>query len=215
MRALQSLSSLVFDLDGTLSDPSLGISRCFNYALEQHGYKTRDKDSLLQLIGPPLDAGFRYLLPDADHDQIEEMVATYRVRFSEVGFSENTIYPGIVEALECLKAHNVMMGICTSKREDFAIRILDFFKISDYFEFVSGGDIGITKSSQLSRLLEDHHIDRNAVMIGDRAVDITSAQSNNLQGIGVLWGFGAHQELAEANPAAILKSPKELECIVS
>jgi len=91
-------SSLIFDLDGTISDPSLGITRCFNYALEQHGYEPKDRESLLGLIGPPLDAGFVSILPDAGEDEIARLVATYRSRYFEVGFSENTIYPGIAEA---------------------------------------------------------------------------------------------------------------------
>lgn len=107
------------------------------------------------------------------------------------------------------------IGICTSKREDFAKRILSLFEISDYFEFISGGDIGITKTTQLPKLLEDGTIDENTVMIGDRAVDIASAKDNNLDGIGVLWGFGSYEELLETDPSAILKPPNELARIVT
>jgi phosphoglycolate phosphatase len=155
------------------------------------------------------------LLPDADEEEILRIISTYRERFSDVGFSENTIYSGIIEALEFFKTSNVRMGVCTSKRVDFAERILSLFDISDYFDFVSGGDIGITKAMQLSQLLENKSIDSDAVMVGDRAIDITSARANNLQGIGVLWGFGSYEELSGAKPSAILKSTKEFDSIIA
>ncbi len=210
-----SISSLIFDLDGTLSDPSLGITRCYNYALEKHGHEPRDPQSLLRLIGPSLDEGFLTILPAAEDQEVVQLVTTYRERYLEVGFSENTIYPGIVEALEHFQNNNVRIGVCTSKREDFANSILSLFEISDYFEFVSGGDVGIPKTRQLSSLLENGLIDENSVMIGDRAIDITSARDNNLDGIGVLWGFGEYEELFESNPRRILRSTSELMSIVT
>ena len=128
---------LVFDLDGTISDPGSGIIRCYNHALQHHGYDTVDRGSLLKLIGPPLDVGFKTLVPTAGEEEIAGLVSAYRERYSAEGFSENEIYPGIAKALEQLKKCNVKMGICTSKRVDFAERILSLFEISDYFDFLS------------------------------------------------------------------------------
>jgi phosphoglycolate phosphatase len=104
--------------------------------------------------------------------------------------------------------------VCTSKRRDFAERILSLFGLLDHFNFVNGGDIGISKQSQLAGLLNAKIIDNGAIMVGDRSVDIKSAQANGLCSIGVLWGFGDYAELAEASPSFILESVAELPGIV-
>jgi phosphoglycolate phosphatase len=203
-------SSLVFDLDGTISDPSIGITGCFNYALEKHGHDKFDASYLEKYIGPPLDVAFKDLLSTDNEKEVEILIATYRERYSEVGFCENTIYTGIVDSLETLKSRGIKMGICTSKRKDFAEKVLNLFDIANYFEFVSGGDVGITKSSQLAELIHNGAIDSNAIMIGDRAIDISSARDNGLDGVGVLWGFGDYEELSNAKPVLIISSTDEV-----
>lgn len=204
---------LVFDLDGTISDPSLGIARCYNHALVQFGYEAVEHEAILPLIGPPLEIGFKQLLPPAEDEEILRLIACYRERYTSEGFSENRLYPGIEAALDSLKEHKIRMGICTSKRVDFANRILNLFNLSNYFDFVSGGDVGISKSTQLADLLSHGSIDENAIMIGDRDIDINSARDNKLGGIGVLWGFGDYQELADAKPLKILRTTDELETL--
>ena len=210
-----SCSTLVLDLDGTISDPSLGIGRCFNHALEQHGFATVSDSAIRRQIGPPLDEGFMELTGSFDPALITQLVVTYRERYSEVGFSENTLYPAIPEALERIKAGGTRLGVCTSKRADFARKILSLFNLLDYFDFVDGGDVGITKQSQLAGLLSSGAIDEQAIMVGDRAIDITSATGNGLRSIGVLWGFGDHEELSQASPSAILSEIGALADVIA
>ena len=203
-------STLVLDLDGTISDPSLGISRCFNHALKTHGYNSLPEKQIVQEIGPPLDETFMKLAPGINNAEVNELVSTYRERYSDVGYSENTLYPEIPEALNKIMASGISMGVCTSKRKDFAEKILSMFGLSDYFNFIDGGDIGVTKEVQLTRLLASQQIDSKAIMVGDRSVDIISAQKNGLRSIGVLWGFGSHTELTEVSPSKILNHVMEL-----
>ena len=204
---------LVFDLDGTISDPVVGIGRSINYALAAFGYETVPEADISHHVGPPLEQAFHRLAPGAADDVIVNLVAKYRERYGDVGYSENVVYGGIPEALASLASLGVTMGVCTSKRVDFAERILSMFGLRDYFAFVSGGDIGIPKSRQLRTLLVDGAIDEHAVMIGDRAVDVTAARSNGLRAVGVLWGHGTREELDGAGPDHMLECPTELSAL--
>ena len=193
-------TSLVFDLDGTLRDPSLGICRCFNFALEAHGFDPVPNNVIASEIGPPLDETFHKLTPAASESHVRSLIAKYRERYAEVGYSENEVYLGVREAVSQLSSAGLCLGVCTSKRQDFARKILALFDLLPFFEFVDGGDAGIKKSEQLLGLVEAGQIDRGAMMIGDRSIDILAARSNGLRSIGVLWGFGSSVELAEAGP---------------
>jgi phosphoglycolate phosphatase len=203
------MRTLIFDLDGTLSDPILGISRSINHALTSSGYLARAQSDLTQYVGPPLDETFR-VLTDASDAELRNLVSLYRDRYAEVGFSENTIYPGIVSALNKLSNRGVRLGVCTSKREDFAEKILRMFEIRDHFCFVSGGDVGVTKRQQIARLLIDGTISSRALMIGDRAVDVLAAHENGIGSVGVLWGYGSREELANQSPLCLLEAVDEL-----
>lgn len=207
-------TTLVLDLDGTISDPSLGITRCFNHALKIHGFYGIPDKTITEAIGPPLDETFLKLVPDVDPSHISSLVATYRERYAEFGYAENLIYQDIPATLTQLQDAGIRLGVCTSKRRDFAEKILSLFKILDLFDFVDGGDIGITKKEQLSGLLEHGLIDDDAIMVGDRAIDIVSAKENGLRSIGVLWGFGSHEELSMALPTRIIDKVTELSNIV-
>lgn len=201
---------LIFDLDGTLSDPSLGITRCFHHALSSHGYETPDVELLKQCIGPQIDHAFRSIIPGVEEGEITRLITSYRERYADIGYAENSLYPGIVDALDRLKRTGFKLGVCTSKRKDYSDRILSMFDIARFFDFVSGGDVGISKQSQLKELLDTKTISPDAIMIGDRAVDINAASANALQAVGVLWGFGSYEELSEAGPVAILKAVPEI-----
>ena len=207
---MQNVSTLIFDLDGTISDPSLGIGRCINYALEAHGFPAITPEQVAAAIGPPLDETFCKFCPDSDQSVISSLVAKYRERYAEVGYSENKIYPGVAESLGELSVAEVPMGVCTSKRKDFAEKILRMFGVLSHFRFVNGGDIGIRKREQLAGLLQSGEIDLAAVMIGDREVDISSAKANGLRSVGVLWGFGGQTELSGAGADIILSNTNEL-----
>jgi phosphoglycolate phosphatase len=207
---LQNVSTLIFDLDGTISDPSLGIGRCLNYALQAHGFPEVSVEQVATAIGLQLDEALCKFCPDADQATRSSLVAKYRERYAEVGYSENAIYPGVPESLKELSAAGMPMGVCTSKRRDFAEKILAMFGVLSHFRFVDGGDIGIKKREQLAGLLQSTAIDHAAVMIGDREVDISSAKANGLRSVGVLWGFGSQAELSEASADVILSSTIEL-----
>jgi phosphoglycolate phosphatase len=208
------MRAVIFDLDGTISDPTVGIGRSINYALGTFGYPEIDEKEVSQHIGPPLDAIFQRLVPHASADVVLALVARYRERYGDVGYAENAVYPGIIEALEYLASHGVRMGICTSKRADFAERILLLFHLRSHFTFVSAGDIGVPKEEQLRALIEQNTVSHDAAMVGDRAVDMTAARANGLRSIGVLWGHGGRDELAKALPDLLLESPMELKRLV-
>ncbi|OLQ74836.1 HAD family hydrolase [Photobacterium proteolyticum] len=202
---------LIFDLDGTISDPKLGIVRSFNFALEHYGFVPQSEADIAAYIGPPLDQTFVQLTGNHDPLFIEMIVAKYRERYAEVGYSENHLYPDMKQVLLSLKEkEGCRLGVCTSKRADFAEKILAMFGLLDVFEFVSGGDIGIEKWQQLEAIRQAGTISQNAVMIGDRAVDLTAAQHNKLDSAGVLWGYGSRDELEQASPTHLFDRPEQL-----
>ena len=201
---------ILFDLDGTLSDPLVGIGRSINYALAHYGYPVRELDQLSVYIGPPLDESFRALTGVTTTSHIEALVAKYRERYADVGYSENVLYPGIPEALYALRYAGIPMGVCTSKRVDFAEQILEMFGLRAQFRFVSGGDIGIQKWQQMQGLLADCQVSNSSVMVGDRAVDMVAAHRNGLHAAGVLWGHGTQEELTHEQPRYLFTSIPEL-----
>lgn len=210
---MEDVSTLIFDLDGTISDPSLGIFRSINHALRARGYCEVSAERVAAEIGPPLDETFKIFQPEASPAEIANLIEKYRERYATVGYSENEIYPGMPEVIQALWSRGIRMGVCTSKRRDFAERILSMFGLLEYFSFVDGGDIGIKKQDQLAGLLKFGQIDTSAVMVGDRDIDIISAKSNGLRSVGVLWGFGDWNELSVAGANIILSTTKEIELL--
>jgi phosphoglycolate phosphatase len=203
-------TSLIFDLDGTLSNPAEGIARSINYALLAFGYTPIARDDVSQYIGPPLDQTFRAITGSSSAEHATEFVAKFRERYADVGYAENTLYDGIPDALSALRDRGHVLGLCTSKRVDFADRILRLFGLREHFTFVSGGDVGIHKGEQLRALLHDGAIDTTSVMIGDRAVDVRAAKQNGLRSVGVLWGHGSEAELIAAEADTLLREVREL-----
>jgi phosphoglycolate phosphatase len=201
---------VVFDLEGTISDPLLGFSRCINHALRLQGFEERAPADLARFIGPPLDETMLELSGNADAAVRTRLIANYRERYADLGYAENTLYNGIAEALHALRESGATLGICTSKRADFAERILALFGLRAHFAFVSSGDIGVHKWQQLQALRESGTVDPTSVMIGDRAVDLSSAHRNGLQACGVLWGFGSLAELQAERPRRLVRAPGEL-----
>lgn len=200
---------LVFDLDGTIGNPARGIARSMNYALASFGFDPIPEHSVSKYIGPPIEDTFRSLT-SVDSACIAQLVSKFRERYSDVGYSENVLYPVMPEILGYLVGKGIPLGVCTTKRTDFAERILDLFGIRECFQFVNGGDVGIRKEQQLKYLLTDRKIDRSATMIGDRAVDIGAAHANGLRAVGVLWGHGTEAELIEAEAQLLLSDPGQL-----
>lgn len=209
---MRASPTLVFDLDGTLSDPVDGIGRSINHALGAYGFAPLPPSAVSPYIGPPLDQAFA-AITGASADVIKKLVATYRERYADVGYAENMLYPGIPEALAALAAQGCRLGVCTSKRVDFAERILQLFDLRGCFAFVDGGDIGIHKTQQLQSLRTTGVIGAGSVMIGDRSMDVAAAQHNGLRSAGVLWGHGTHAELTAAGADILLASVAELSTL--
>lgn len=201
---------LLFDLDGTISDPTIGVGRSLNYALSAFGYPLVADQDVSQYIGPPLDQTFSLLTQSTSPEHLLALVNKYRERYADVGYAENVLYPGVTEALASLVEQDIPLGLCTSKPLNFAERILSLFELRDYFSVTSGGDVGIHKSQQLRALLDDKAVGQNSTMIGDRAVDIQAAFNNHLKAVGVLWGHGSEAELTAADPHLLLRSPEQL-----
>lgn len=208
--AMSPPSFLVLDLDGTISDPTIGFARSINYALQHFGYPPVPDAAISRYIGPPLDFAFRELTGTASGSHIAELAAKYRERYGEIGYAENTLYPGMAQVLRQLSESTVPLGICTTKRADFAERTLELFELRQHFRFISGGDIDIGKQQQLRSLLSRGVISPASQMVGDRASDIQAARANCLTGVGVLWGHGSREELEAAGPDLLLEVPEQL-----
>jgi len=199
---------VLFDLDGTLTDPKVGITKSIAYALDSFGIAVDRLESLEHLIGPPLRDSFRahYGFGPA---QVEQAIAKYREYFAETGIFENHLYDGIVDLLEQLKAAGVLMAIATSKPTVFAEKIAVHFGIAPYFQFIAGSELNGTrerKAEVIAHALRNVDPQRKlpAVMIGDRKHDIIGAQEMGIESIGVTWGFGSRAELANAGADAIV-----------
>jgi len=206
---------IVFDLDGTLTDPMEGVQRCMNHALERQGHAPVGRDRLAELLGPPLDHALRLLTGIDEAERIRELVSTYRERYATVGYAENIVYPGVEEALSALTQAGARLGVCTSKKTEFAEKILQHFGLRGHFEFVHGGEIGIEKWQQLAELRANGRVTDGSLMIGDRAVDLHAAHRNGLRASGVLWGYGSRDELMQAQPMQLFASPAEWIGLVS
>ena len=207
---MQDFSTLVFDLDGTLTDPALGVVRCMNYALTSFDYSPLPDHQISKHIGPPLEDTLALLSGSDDRAHIDALAAAYRERYREFGFKENTVYDGVVDMLQTLQRAGRRMIVCTSKLEINAIRVLREFQLLDYFELVNGALEPGPKSKQLASLISKGIIDQDALMIGDRHVDLRAANAIGLSAAGVLWGYGSVQELQEESPVLLFGSPQEL-----
>lgn len=203
-----------FDLDGTLTDPKIGIIRCIQYALYELGRNIPDETSLIRYIGPPLFGTFQTLLATADEHIVATAVAKYRERFSTVGMFENQVYPGIPAMLAALHAEGISLYIATSKPTIYAARILDHFDLASVFRRVYGSEMDGTRATKpelIRYLLHEEQIDpRDAIMVGDREHDIIGAKSNGVRSIGVLWGYGSRTELQHAGADMLCDQPHEL-----
>tara|TARA_B110000211_G_scaffold188485_1_gene214406 strand:+ start:141 stop:791 length:651 start_codon:yes stop_codon:yes gene_type:complete len=210
-----SYHSLIFDLDGTLTNPLTGIVRCMNYALSSHDHQVRSEQEIKPYIGPPLEVALSDLSGSTDEAHIKELVTTYRERYAELGYKENVVYDGIFELLDTLQGEGFRMGVCTSKFEKYAIKVLEEFKLDKYFTFVSGsGAFGTTKSDQLRNLLDTTIVLDSSLMIGDRYIDLSSAHNTGLRCAGVLWGYGSLDELTAEAPTFIAETPAHLSASI-
>jgi phosphoglycolate phosphatase len=210
---------LLFDLDGTLADPKLGIVRCMRHALDGLARDCPSDDVLATFIGPPLRGTFSTLLESEDKQLIEKAMSLYRERFADTGIYENQLYDGVTDMLGSLKHAASVLFVATSKPAVFAERIVKHFGIDHHFAGVYGSELDgrfDSKTDLLAHLLETEKIAPNvAIMVGDRAADILAAKANGIRSIDALWGYGSKAELAEAGADRLCKAPKELPYCLS
>jgi len=209
---------LLFDLDGTLTNPQVGITKSVQYALQAFGIEVENPDVLCPFIGPPLKESFMRFYDFSEQDALLA-VAKYREYFTDKGIYENIIYDGVANMLEKLKQEDKTLILATSKPTVFAQVILQHFSIATAFTFVGGSELDgsrTRKSEVISYVLQENNITdlQDVVMIGDREHDIIGAREVGIDSIGVLYGFGDYKELSEAKATMIVDSVDELQEIL-
>jgi phosphoglycolate phosphatase len=212
------LSNVLFDLDGTLTEPALGITNCYRFALESLGRPAPAQSDLLKLIGPPMRRGFAVILATDDAELIERAIALYRERFARVGLYENEVYAGVRGMLGELRAAGLRLFVATSKVTEYSVRVLEHFDLAEFFVSVHGatpdGSLD-DKALLVARLLREEGLDPAAsVMIGDREHDIIAARRNSLRAVGVAYGYGSRAELTAAGADFICDSPAEVAALL-
>lgn len=203
--------TILFDLDGTLTDSGEGIINCVIYALERFGLPIPSRESLRYFVGPPLHESF--IKQGVPADQAEKAVAVYRERYIPIGKFENTPYPGIRELLEALKAEGHTLYVATSKPEQISIDVLEHFDLAKYFDRICGATMDTSRSNKeavIAYLLEQNGRTDNIIMVGDTKFDVIGAKAHGIPCIGVSWGYGEIQDMLEAGASAIVNSTEEL-----
>ncbi|MGN0615722.1 HAD hydrolase-like protein [Ruminococcus flavefaciens] len=206
-----NFDTLLFDLDGTLTDSTEGIVRCLEYALERMDFDIPEDTN--KFLGPPLYRSFAEFC-GMNEEQVNEAVRIFRERYSTVGLFENRVYEGVPEMLKRLRDGGKRIMVATSKPEVYAVRIFDRFGLSQFFEIVGGANINGTRNDKdevIEYVLEKAGIsDRSSVlMIGDRRQDVIGAHKTGLKCMGILWGFGSIEELTEAGADFIAETPEK------
>lgn len=208
---------LFFDLDGTLTDPALGITNSFIHAIKYFGLEVPSYETLCSFIGPPLPDTFKQQFGFSD-EKAAEGVKKYREYFSEKGLLENSVYPGIPELLAQLKQQGKKLVVATSKPEEYSVRIIEHFGLAQYFENVCGSLMDESRSKKDEVIA--YAIERNGIsdkskilMIGDRKHDILGAKKVGLKSCGVLFGYGSLEELQTAGADFIAQNIQELKDI--
>lgn len=213
---------ILFDLDGTLTDPKEGITKSVRYALNHYGIQVEDLDSLCPFIGPPLTDSFQKYF-GFSHEKAWEAVLIFREYFSALGWRENKEYPGIREMLQALRDSGRHLLLATSKPQVFALQILERFGMTEYFDFIGGANLEETrsrKSDVIGYVLEQSGLGAGAeaiskaIMVGDREHDILGARSWGMESVGVLYGYGDRAELEACKADHITETAEELKTLL-
>jgi phosphoglycolate phosphatase len=215
---MKDITTILFDLDGTLTDPKDGITRCIQYALDKMGTDAPDTDSLTWVIGPPLKTSFSKILDTSDEQTLSRALSHYRERYGDIGMFENILYPDIPEALETIKNTGRKIMLATSKPEVYAVRILEFMDIMKYFDAAYGSklDGSLTEKVHLiGHIIAKENLNpENTMIIGDRKHDIIGGKENSIITAAVTYGYGTSEELAEAKPDFIFNSMLEAAAFI-
>jgi phosphoglycolate phosphatase len=209
-----SFRTVLFDLDGTLTDSGPGITASVGYALAELGLPPLSDAALNSFVGPPLIDSFRDVA-GLDPATAARAVATYRERYGELGRFDNAVYPGIPELLDRLVADGRRLAVATSKLTSSAVAICDHFGLSHYFEVICGSDLeGLrhTKADVVVAVLAAMVVSPGpgVVLIGDRSYDVVGARATGIACIGAGWGYGSPAELSEAGADTIAATVDEL-----
>jgi phosphoglycolate phosphatase len=206
--------NVLFDLDGTLTDPRAGIVGSLRYALRELGRPSPPDADLVRYIGPPLRETFASLLGSDCREAIDEAVALYRERLSAIGIFENAVYPGVPSMLAELQALGMTLYVATAKLQSFAERIVEYFGLTSFFHRVFGSELDgarAIKGDLIAYLLRRESLSPGGtVMVGDRAHDVLGAVANGVVAIGVRWGYGSREELEAAGATVLCEAPAML-----
>ena len=207
---------ILFDLDGTLTESGIGITRSVAYALRKHGIEETDQAKLDLFIGPPLIYAFMEHY-GFSHEQAVQAVADYREYYAVTGIFENRVYDGVEPLLQQLQAQGKQCVLATSKPEHYARQILDYFHLSPYFSVVAGATMDESRNNKtavIAYALEQLPGHGPAIMVGDKHHDITGAKANGLPSIGVLYGYGSREELETAGADYLASTPMDILAFV-
>lgn len=202
-------NTVVFDLDGTLTDSAMGIFNAIKYLIEKENLTDLTSSQLRSCIGPPLNESFMRLW-NVDFETAERFVSVYREYYVPTGVLENEVYPGIKDLLSSLKRKGYVIRICSTKPTVLIEKVLNHFDLMQYFEDFSGVELKgklPDKAVRLRAMLKD----KNAVMIGDRRDDMFGAKGAGITGIGVLWGYGSKEELLKSGADMLAENTVQLE----
>ena len=205
-------STILFDLDGTLTDPGEGIVKSIQSAFQQVGLPSVPEAQLRCFVGPPLQASFAEL--GAQPHQIEPLVQAYRSRYRETGMFENVVYPEVPNLLAELQSRNCRLFVTTSKPTPFAVAILEHFHLHHFFDEIFGSNLDgslAEKHDLLSHARQQiGFAPASTALVGDRKFDITAARASGILAVGALWGYGSRAELVEAGADRLAESPQSV-----
>ena len=204
---------IFFDLDGTLTDSGPGIVHSVAYALRKLGVEPPEPEKLRPFIGPPLLWSFAHFY-GFDEAKSKEGVRLYREYFTAGGMFENSVYPGIPEAMEKLRSAGFRLAVATSKPEEFSQKIIAHFGLDEYFEAVCGASMDETRTEKAEVIryaLDSLGVSpEESLMVGDREHDVLGAKAVGLPCLGALWGYGGREELTDAGASALAETPEEM-----
>ena len=210
--------AVFFDLDGTLTDSKVGITRSIQYAMTEMGLSAPPADELYWCIGPPLRASFSALLDSSDDSVLDRAVSLYRERFGTIGLFENALYPSIPEALAAVRSLGCRIYVVTSKPVGFAERIVEHFGLSCLLQGVYGSQLNASQTDKgelIAHALRDEDLAASrVVMVGDRWHDMVGARNCGVYPLGVTYGYGTEEELRNHGAAAIADSPGSIPPLI-
>lgn len=212
------INTLLFDLDGTLTDPKSGITKSVQYSLRKYGIDIDDLDELDKFIGPPLKESYMKYFSFSEQEAIQA-IEYYREYFSDKGMFENKVYAGIPELLNSMKEKGIKLAVATSKPTFFATRILEHFSLNQFFDEIIGSNLDNTRTGKKEiieyTLNQLHRNNNESLMVGDRKHDIIGAQANSVKSVGVLYGYGNKDEIENQNPDFIAENVTSLGDILN